>query len=367
MSKGRITTAESALQTANSLFVDENFEEALAHYTEALELDNTNAESFIKRSICFHKLDKYTESLNDANSALKLHPDNSKAYLRKGMALFSLDEYETAKVAFDKGQSLDPNNSQFRTWIRKCQAELEVDGNAEQQTTVVDEKFTTEPVPTPMQTESNTVPKNVTPAPVVPSKPEPKFKHEWYQTTTHVVITILAKAIAKENVNVQFQERSVSVTIKISENNDYLLDLDLFEKIVPTESVTSILTTKIEIKMKKASGIRWNTLEDTGEKKVAQFEPPTTSAVKQKKNWDKIVDDETKNDKPEGEEALNKVFQDIFSNGTDEQKRAMMKSFTESGGTVLSTNWDEVGKAPVKGSPPEGLEMHKWDESTKNH
>lgn len=43
----------------------------------------------------------------------------------------------------------------------------------------------------------------------------------------------------------------------------------------------------------------------------------------------------------------------------------MMKSFTESGGTVLSTNWDEVGKAPVKGSPPEGMEMHSWNENAK--
>lgn len=40
----------------------------------------------------------------------------------------------------------------------------------------------------------------------------------------------------------------------------------------------------------------------------------------------------------------------------------MMKSFVESGGTVLSTNWDEVGKGEVKGSPPAGLEMKKWGE-----
>lgn len=37
-----------------------------------------------------------------------------------------------------------------------------------------------------------------------------------------------------------------------------------------------------------------------------------------------------------------------------------MKSFQESGGTVLSTNWKEVGSAPVKGSPPQGLEMKDW-------
>jgi hypothetical protein len=34
----------------------------------------------------------------------------------------------------------------------------------------------------------------------------------------------------------------------------------------------------------------------------------------------------------------------------------------ESGGTVLSTNWEEVKKGKVKGSPPQGMEMHDWNE-----
>jgi suppressor of G2 allele of SKP1 len=38
----------------------------------------------------------------------------------------------------------------------------------------------------------------------------------------------------------------------------------------------------------------------------------------------------------------------------------MLKSFQESGGTVLSTNWNEVGTGEVKGSPPAGLEMKNW-------
>jgi len=90
-----------------------------------------------------------------------------------------------------------------------------------------------------------------------------------------------------------------------------------------------------------------------------------SSNPKGKVNWDKVAQDEIKkygDDKLEGDAALNKVFQDIYSNGSDEQKRAMMKSFVESGGTVLSTNWDEVGKGHVKGSPPQGLEMHDWKE-----
>ena len=33
----------------------------------------------------------------------------------------------------------------------------------------------------------------------------------------------------------------------------------------------------------------------------------------------------------------------------------------ESNGTVLSTNWKDVGKAPVNCSPPSGMENRKWE------
>lgn len=74
------------------------------------------------------------------------------------------------------------------------------------------------------------------------------------------------------------------------------------------------------------------------------------------------LDDDDVNDKPQGEDALNKLFQQIYGNGTDEQRRAMIKSFTQSGGTVLSTNWDDVGHREVKAQPPTGMEAKKVSE-----
>jgi uncharacterized protein Usg len=40
-------------------------------------------------------------------------------------ACFHLEEYETALQCFQQGQQLAPDMPKFRTWIRKCKAELD--------------------------------------------------------------------------------------------------------------------------------------------------------------------------------------------------------------------------------------------------
>lgn len=56
-------------------------------------------------------------------------------------------------------------------------------------------------------------------------------------------------------------------------------------------------------------------------------------------------------------------FQQIYANSTEEQKRAMMKSFKTSQGQVLSTNWDEVKDKDYEGKdklpPMKGCEEAK--------
>ena len=60
-----------------------------------------------------------------------------------------------------------------------------------------------------------------------------------------------------------------------------------------------------------------------------------------------------------------KFFKEIYSKGTEEQKRAMMKSFATSNGMSLSTNWKEMKDKDYEGKdkmePPKGQEIKKFD------
>lgn len=39
----------------------------------------------------------------------------------------------------------------------------------------------------------------------------------------------------------------------------------------------------------------------------------------------------------------------------------MNKSYSESGGTCLSTNWKEIGDKKTEIKPPDGCEFKKWN------
>ena len=148
--------------------------------------------------------------------------------------------------------------------------------------------------------------------------------------------------------------------------------MDLAHPVLPSQSSYKVLSTKLEIKLKKQDGIRWNNLEGSGEtpkvsnipKEILNSKLPPAYQSSKGRNWDKIavdIEQELANDKPEGEAALNEMFQKIYANADDNTKRAMNKSFQESGGTVLSTNWNDIGKEKTEVKPPDGMEWKKWD------
>lgn len=59
MSGKRFQTAEDLIAQGNSHFVDEEFEEALDAYNQAIDLEDNNAEAFLKRSTAHYSLKNF--------------------------------------------------------------------------------------------------------------------------------------------------------------------------------------------------------------------------------------------------------------------------------------------------------------------
>lgn len=96
--------------------------------------------------------------------------------------------------------------------------------------------------------------------------------------------------------------------------------------------------------------------------KAEESKPVVNTKKKQPDDWEKLTKEiEKTEDKDEGDQAVNALFKKIYESGSEEQRRAMNKSYQESGGTVLSTNWDEVRKDTVEVKPPDGCEYRKWE------
>ncbi|KAK1925698.1 SGS domain-containing protein [Papiliotrema laurentii] len=212
-------------------------------------------------------------------------------------------------------------------------------------------------------------------------------RHDFYQTDAHVIVSIYIKGYGapevKDQVKVSFE--AVKITVELPKLNDdgeaqrFVLD-PLFAAINPEQSSFRVLGTKIELKLIKAYPTSWSAVIHDGTAAAAppvpgpstqRFDsaPPPTAlqAKKERRNWDKFVDDELNGEQEEvkdpnagGDAALKEFFSQLYKDADEDTRRAMIKSYTESGGTTLSTNWDEIGKEKTPIRPPEGMEAKKY-------
>ncbi|XP_061361322.1 protein SGT1 homolog [Gastrolobium bilobum] len=349
---------------AKEAFVDEHYELAFDLLTQAIALSPNNADLYADRAQANIKLNNFTEAVADAKKAIELNPSHSKAYLRKGTACIELEEYETAKAALEMGASLAPGDSKFSDLIKKCDKLIaEESGVISRQEKTVTQGVSTKGVQS----------QNDLQEPQTVTAPKPKYRHEFYQKSNEVVVTIFAKGIPQHSIDVDFGEQILSVSINVPGEDAYVFQPRLFGKIIPTSCRYEVLSTKIEIRLAKAEPIHWSSLEFSSSigapqrvnvSSVAGGERPNYPSSKQTRDWDKLeaqVKKEEKEEKLDGDAALNKFFREIYQDADEDTRRAMSKSFVESNGTVLSTNWKEVGSKKVEGSPPDGMELRRWE------
>jgi len=167
----------------------------------------------------------------------------------------------------------------------------------------------------------------------------------------------------------------LQVTFPLPTGSDFTFTLDpLFSTVTPESSSYEILSTKLTVKLQKSvRAIKWTVLE--GDPSTFDTPPAATSPTKGIayptssrtgiKNWDALEREAIKDaetwEKPDGDAAANSLFRELYKNATPEVRRAMEKSYVESNGTALSTNWEEVSKAHVETKPPDSMVAKRWE------
>jgi hypothetical protein len=206
-----------------------------------------HVEALIRRSTVLLKLGKPFDALRDANAALQVEPQNANALFRKASALFELDEFEAALKTFQEGEKVE-QSSRWSLWIRKCRAEIDADPSHAPATTPASATTTAPPATT---STSST-------APSVTTAPAQKIRHEWYQTDAFVIVTIFCKGLKNESVEREIEPSSLSVTIHLGGDKEWILELPrLAGEVVPGECHVDVLSTKVEVWLKKRFNARW--------------------------------------------------------------------------------------------------------------
>ncbi|KAJ2754398.1 Cochaperone protein [Coemansia pectinata] len=329
-------TANARYIEADEAYFDGEFEKAESLYTQAIAADSTVALYFMKRSQTRLKLGNKADAATDALTAATLTEAKSsmlrqhfKALVTHGRLAAELSNYDEAAESLRKAYIINPSHEEVCELLAKV-----------------------EPLTTPK------------PEPVIEEEEEevevrparPSARHEWYQNDEYVILEMFIKRVQKDAATVEFSDQGVSLSVKMATGSDNNYEFEpLMHAIVPKESTYEIMSTKIEIRMKKANvGVKWDCLEQLEAQRLAKAAGKASlSSSRQGVSWDTIAANAEKETKLKpGEQSVNQLFQSIYKDADEETRRAMTKSYIESNGTALSTDWKTVSKGPVETTPP---------------
>jgi serine/threonine protein kinase len=86
----------------------QQYDKALADYNKAIEIDSNFADAYFNRGFTYNRLEQYNEALADFNHGIGLKPNDAKAYANRANTYVSLQQYDKALGDLSQAIRLDP-------------------------------------------------------------------------------------------------------------------------------------------------------------------------------------------------------------------------------------------------------------------
>jgi tetratricopeptide (TPR) repeat protein len=356
---------ESLLEVTD-LMVNKCYTTAVERLTKEIK-DSATPKLHYYRAICHSELGDFDQAIKDLDACQESHGHTATWLYRNGVAQFMTDDFSNALISFKRAEEHESLTDSalkrsIQTWIIKSELELGSPhvGNINDSIYLKTEATTITPPKAELESAKVEEGSEQTTGDGMNIKDVP---HDWYQNNDFVFLTVLKKKDAGEwNVTIDSQD------VFVYKPDGKKIHVQLANHVDLSGSVFTQTEKKVEIKLKKADhGIVWSALiKGEIDAKPKEFTPSYPTSNPNKKDWSKVdrnIEKEFIKEKPEGDDAMNNLLKQIYSGSDEETRRAMIKSYQTSNGTVLSTNWGEVKEKDYEGkdyvAPPDHFEAKK--------
>ncbi|MGI0485748.1 tetratricopeptide repeat protein [Pantanalinema rosaneae CENA516] len=115
-------TANDYVEQGKALYFENRYEDAIACYDKAIQMEPENAKAWLSRGAILAKLQNYEAAIAAYDRTIQLKPDSSEAWFGRGTVLAKLQRWDEAIVAYDQAIQLKPDASLAWFGKARCQA-----------------------------------------------------------------------------------------------------------------------------------------------------------------------------------------------------------------------------------------------------
>ncbi|CAN6331046.1 unnamed protein product [Urochloa humidicola] len=116
-----VQKAEDLKLKANEAFKANKFSQAIELYSQAIEVNGSNAVYWANRAFAHTKLEEYGSAVQDATKAIEIDPRYSKGYYRRGAAYLAMGKFKEALKDFQQVKKICPNDPDATRKLKECE------------------------------------------------------------------------------------------------------------------------------------------------------------------------------------------------------------------------------------------------------